>query len=83
MCSSRRKREIMMNASDYYVKHGEKTYKNLLDIDFDIYDSKNISHSSRFIDSVNVVVLDDGIIKLLSGDSEEFKFIRKDGKDSE
>ena len=73
----------MMNAADYYVKHGEKTYKNLLDIDFDIYDRKSISYNSRFIDSVNVVVLDDGIIKLLSGDTEEFRFIRKDGKDSE
>lgn len=73
----------MMNAADYYVKHGEKTYKDLLDIDFDIYDRKNISHSSRFIDSVNVVVLEDGIIKLLSGDPEDFMFIRKDGKDSE
>lgn len=73
----------MINAADYYVKYGEKTYKDLLDIDFDIYDRKSISHSSRFIDSVNVVVLDDGIIKLLSGDPEDFMFIRKDGKDSE
>lgn len=73
----------MINAADYYVKHGEKTYKDLLDIDLDIYDCKNISHSSRFIDNVNVVVLDDGIIKLLSDDPEEFRFIRKDGKDSE
>lgn len=73
----------MMNAADYYVKHGEKTYKDLLDIDFDIYDYKNTSYSSRFIDNVNVVVLDDGIIKLLSGDPKEFRFIRKDGKDSE
>lgn len=68
-----------MNASDYYVKHGEKTYKNLLDIDFGIYDR----HGYRYIDYINVTVLDDGIIKLLSGDPEEFRFVRKDGKDSE
>lgn len=69
----------MMNAADYYVKYGEKTYKDLLDIDFDIYDRDGY----RYIDYINVTVLDDGIIKLLSGDPEEFRFIRKNGKDSE
>lgn len=69
----------MINAADYYVKHGEKTYKDLLDIDLDIYDR----YGYRYIDYINVTVLDDGIIKLLSGDPEEFRFIRKDGKDNE
>lgn len=72
-----------MNIEEYKVKYREKTYANLVDIDIVHNDYEHYAYGSRFIEYIYITVLDNGILETLSGDPEEFIFIRKDGKDSE
>lgn len=72
-----------MNAEEYVVEYRDKTYVDLVDIDIVHNDYEHYAYGSRFIEYIYITVLDSGILETLNGDPEEFRFIRKDGKDSE
>lgn len=72
-----------MNAEEYVVEYRDKMYVDLVDIDIVYDDYERYAYGSRFIEYIYITVLDNGILEILSGDPKEFRFIRKDGKDSE
>lgn len=72
-----------MNAEEYVVEYRDKTYVDLVDIDIVYDDYERYAYGSRFIEYIYITVLDNGILETLSRDPEEFRFVRKDGKDSE
>lgn len=63
-----------MNAEEYIVEYKGKIYKDLLDIVITSYD---YSYGKRKIAYISVMLIDNGIVKALNDDPEEFKFIRK------